>query len=175
MRTLSTRWLALVLAAAPTAALADTFGAESLWHGDVARLGGAANVRMADVNADGRDDLVTFYRSQWGTGSPAGDVMVSLSTGTAFSTPVRWHSSLCNNSETCAVGDFNGDGRADAASFLGGSIADVRVALSTGTSFGATGTWHTNFAPSPELPRWATSTATAATTSSASPWASRMT
>jgi hypothetical protein len=152
MRTLSAHWLALVLAAVPTAALADTFGAQSLWHGDVARLGGEANVRMGDVNADGRDDIITFYRHQWGAGAPIGDVMVSLSTGSAFSNPTLWNTSICGNSEDCAVGDFNGDGRTDAASFLGYTTPGVRVALSTGTAFSAASTWHTTFSPSGELP-----------------------
>ncbi|HMV69419.1 MAG TPA: FG-GAP-like repeat-containing protein [Myxococcota bacterium] len=146
------RTLILLTLTLPAAALADTFGAEARWHGDIGRLSGEANIRMGDVNGDGRADVVNFYRNQWGTGAELADVMVSLSTGSAFANPVRWHGALCTTNETCAVGDFNGDGRDDAVAFTGSTTADVRVALSSGSAFGGATYWHTSFAPSPEQP-----------------------
>jgi hypothetical protein len=44
------------------------------------------------------------------------------------------------------VGDFNGDGRADIASFSRGTSKDVFVALSSGSTFGARVKWHESFA-----------------------------
>ncbi|MEU8234089.1 VCBS repeat-containing protein, partial [Actinoplanes sp. NPDC048967] len=56
-------------------------------------------------------------------------------------------------SETPAVGDFNGDGKDDIATFTRGAAADVYVALSTGSSFAGTGVkWHDLFAVGTELP-----------------------
>ena len=42
--------------------------------------------------------------------------------------------------------DFNGDGRADIVTVTHGPQADVYVALSTGTGFGAAAKWHDQFA-----------------------------
>ncbi|WP_153263718.1 hypothetical protein [Nonomuraea phyllanthi] len=49
---------------------------------------------MADVNGDGKDDVVTFTR---GT---LNDVYVALSTGTAFGAGVKWHDFFGLNGET---------------------------------------------------------------------------
>jgi len=101
-----------------------------------------------DFNGDGRDDLAAFTR-----GSTA-DVYVALSTGSSFApTVTKWHDWFAAYSETPAVGDFNGDGRDDIATFTGGSSADVYVALSTGYSFSGTGAkWHDWFAAGTEVP-----------------------
>jgi hypothetical protein len=88
---------------------------------------------VGDVNGDGRADIIGFG----GAG-----VYVSYSTGAGFSAPVYvlatygaaaggWTS---HNTYPRAVGDINGDGRADIAGF---GAAGVYVSLSTGTGFGA--------------------------------------
>ena len=101
-----------------------------------------------DFNGDGRQDLVTFTR-----GSTA-DVYVALSTGTGFvGTGWKWHDWFAAGTEIPLVGDFNGDGRDDIATFTRGSTADVYVALSTGSSFSGTGwKWHDWFAAGTEIP-----------------------
>ena len=110
--------------------------------------GGGFSGVAGDFNGDGRDDIVTFTRG------PAADVFVALSTGSSFAgTGVKWHDYFAAGSETPLVGDFNGDGRDDIATFTKGPAADVYVALSTGTSFAGTGVkWHDYFAAGAETP-----------------------
>ena len=110
--------------------------------------GGGFSGVAGDFNGDGRDDIVTFTRG------PAADVYVALSTGSSFSgTGVKWHDYFAVGSETPLVGDFNGDGRDDIATFTKGAAADVYVALSTGSSFAGTGVkWHDYFAAGSETP-----------------------
>ena len=49
-------------------------------------------------------------------------------------TSVKWNDFFGLNGETLLSGDFNGDGRDDVVAFTHGTLADVYVALSTGTS-----------------------------------------
>jgi len=56
-----------------------------------------------------------------------------------FGSPAMWQDWMCNAQEQCALADVNGDGKADAVSFVRSTNAayegDVYVALSTGTEF----------------------------------------
>ncbi len=107
------------------------------WHDSL--CGGGQSCVAADVNGDGRADMVIFTRGV------AKDVLVALSTATGFATPVKWHDSFCASGETCRVADVNGDKRADLISFTRGAAADAWVALSTGGGFGAAVKWHDDF------------------------------
>ncbi|MFI6259850.1 N-acetylmuramoyl-L-alanine amidase [Micromonospora zamorensis] len=99
-----------------------------------------------DFTGDGRDDVVSF------TQGSLNDVYVATSTGSAFTgTSVKWNDFFGLNGETLLSGDFNGDGRDDIVAFTHGSLADVYVALSTGTSFGGGLKWHDWFAPGAEV------------------------
>lgn len=103
---------------------------------------------VGDFNGDGKSDIVTFTR-----GSSA-DVYVALSNGSSFQgTGVKWHDKFCVGTEIPLVGDFNGDGKDDIATFTRGSNADVYVALSNGRSFVGTGQkWHDSFCVGNEIP-----------------------
>ncbi|MFI5491773.1 FG-GAP repeat domain-containing protein [Actinoplanes sp. NPDC051859] len=111
-------------------------------------VGGGFSGVAGDFNGDGRDDVVTFTRGA------AADVYVALSNGSAFvGTGVKWHNYFAAGTETPLVGDFNGDGRDDIATFTRGAAADVYVALSNGSSFIGTGwKWHNYFAAGSEIP-----------------------
>jgi hypothetical protein len=102
---------------------------------------------VADVNGDGRDDIVTFTRGS------AADVYVALSTGSGFGPGLKWHDNFAIGTEAPGLGDTNGDGRADILTFTRGDLADVFVATSTGGAFGPGLKWHDHFALSAEIPR----------------------
>src|SRR2546423_13118464 len=108
-----------------------SFGIETKWHDNFSF---SSEIPLTgDFNGDGKADIATFTR---GT---TGDVYVALSTGSSFSgTGWKWHDSFCYNSEIPLVGDFNGDHKADLATFTRGSTGDVFVAVSPGRSFSGT-------------------------------------
>jgi len=127
------------------------FGARQKWH-DWFCLGNEIPL-VGDFNGDGKDDIVTFSRGD------SGDVYVALSTGSSFSgTGIKWHDWFCFGNEIPLVGDFNGDGKADIATFAhetktGDGRGDVYVALSTGSSFSGTGVkWHDWFSIADDMP-----------------------
>ncbi|MGW4060855.1 DNRLRE domain-containing protein [Amycolatopsis sp. NPDC004747] len=102
----------------------------------------------SDFNGDGKDDVVTFTRGD------TADVYVSLSDGTKFvQDGVRWHEQFAAQNEIPLTGDFDGDGKADVASFTRGTDAAVWVALSDGTKFAPTPVkWQGHFAAGEEIP-----------------------
>nr|WP_240032760.1 VCBS repeat-containing protein [Micromonospora globbae] len=78
---------------------------------------------------------------------------VSTSTGSSFAgTSIKWNDFFGLDGETLLTGDFNGDDKDDIVTFTHGTLADVYVALSTGTSFAPSGKWHDWFAPHAEVP-----------------------
>lgn len=101
---------------------------------------------LGDVDGDGKDDLLTFVRDTK-PGDARGDVYLALSTGRGFAASSRVHDWFCIGRETCAVGDVDGDGRADLIAFVGSTqtgdgAGDVWVALSNGRGFAASQRWH---------------------------------
>ncbi|MGI5499271.1 FG-GAP repeat domain-containing protein [Lentzea sp. CA-135723] len=122
-------------------------GTSQKWH---ERFGiNGEIVDSGDFDGDGKDDIVTFTRGD------AADVYVSFSDGTKFvQDSWKWHDSFAFGTEIPEVGDFNGDGRADIATFTRGTAADVFVATSTGSAFvGTSAKWHDRFAVGAEVPR----------------------
>jgi hypothetical protein len=115
------------------------------WHASFAF--GSEIPAVGDFNGDGRDDIATFTRQN------TADVFVALSNGSSFvGNGVRWHDVFAINWDIPMVGDFNGDGRDDIAAFTRGAAADVLVALSSGSAFGARTLWHSFFALGAETP-----------------------
>jgi hypothetical protein len=116
------------------------------WHD---RFSIGAEIPLSgDFNGDGKADVATFTRGS------AADVYVATSDGTKFTgNGVLWDDYFAANSEIPAVGDFNGDGKDDIATFTRGTTADVYVATSDGTKFvGDSIKWHDAFAYNSEVP-----------------------
>jgi len=107
---------------------------------------------VADVNGDGRGDVVGFGNA---------GVYVSLSTGTSFLAPSRWIAKFgysttaggwtSQNLYPRMLGDVNKDGKADVVGFFSDG---VYVSLSTGTSFGSPTRWIAKFGSSAAAGGW---------------------
>src|SRR5439155_1514197 len=115
------------------------------------------SIKKTDVNGDGKSDVLSFVRGSGTQASSAGDVFVSLSSGTGFGGGMKWHDWFCVGAEIPDSGDFDGDGKADIITFHRGASGDsaqgyVWVALSTGTGFGPSQLWSTWFCINGEIP-----------------------
>jgi hypothetical protein len=87
---------------------------------------------VADMNDDGRADLIAFVKGDLGQ---EGDVYVSIAQASGtFGPAERRHHDFCPNfGQECTVADVNGDGRGDLVAFIKDTVpadsGDVRVAL----------------------------------------------
>ena len=90
---------------------------------------GGAGTFFADVNGDGKADAIAL---------DAGDIVVRLSTGSAFAAPQTWSTTPFAGSVSTAFADVNGDGMADAIQV---NSSNIVVRLSTGSSFGRATLW----------------------------------
>ena len=106
---------------------------------------------MADVNGDGKDDIVGFGET---------GVFVSLSSGSGFGSPQLWVSNYGYNSEAGGwridkhprmMADVNGDGKDDIVGF---GETGVFVSLSSGSGFGSPQLWVSNYGYNSEAGGW---------------------
>ncbi|MBP2472489.1 hypothetical protein JOF53_001361 [Crossiella equi] len=122
------------------------FGPSAKWHDYFGIAGESPGV--ADVNGDGKDDIVVF------TQDTRADVLVAFSSGAGFGAPALWHEFFAVGREAPRLGDFNGDGAADIATFTNDANGDVYVANSNKTN-AFTGTsvkWQDFFGIAGEFP-----------------------
>jgi len=115
----------------------SSFGTATVWNTWFAPAGEVPAIGR--FNADGRADILTFARN--------GAVYVGTSNGANAFTGALWHSWFGDFNDTLLTGDVNGDGRDDLVAFTQDVNADVYVALSSGSSFGAVTLAHGYFAP----------------------------
>jgi hypothetical protein len=88
--------------------------------------GHTSSDRVADLNGDGKSDVIQFWN---------GKSYVWLSNGQGFEASRVWGT---GHTATDEIGDFNGDGKADVIQFYGGA---ANVWLSTGTGFQQYARW----------------------------------
>jgi hypothetical protein len=109
--------------------------------------------KLADVNGDGKDDIIAFVQTNNGLNDS--DVNVALTSDTPSGFAQKWQDYFCTQAEICEVGDVNGDGNADIIAFVRTNNApndsDVYVALSDGASFGAPQKWQDYFCTQDEI------------------------
>ena len=99
---------------------------------------------VADVNGDGKDDIV------WYEAKKGGAVTVALSNGQGFDNAGQWLHGW-GTPDWAALGDLDGDGRADLAWYEAWNGGSITVALSTGRTFGNISKWQTGWGQ----PDWA--------------------
>jgi hypothetical protein len=106
-----------------------------LWSSFSCRAGEVC--KLADVTGDGAADVVVFSQNAPGEVwvQPALGVPGPTPVYSGFGSPQGWATGFCTAGQICAVGDVDGDGRADAVAFTRGGNARVLVAASTGGGF----------------------------------------
>ena len=113
-------------------------GAEEVWH-DWFAVDLTETPMVGDFNGDGMTDIITFTRDN---PYAVGDVYVALSDGTKFGENTKWHDWFAiNHDETVVIGDFDGDGVDDIATWLCTTTRQVYVALSYGTGMDPETVW----------------------------------
>jgi subtilisin family serine protease len=94
---------------------------------------------VGDFNGDGMTDIITFTRDN---PNAVGDVYVALSEGDRFGDNAFWNDWFAvSRDETVVIGDFNGDGMDDIATWLGKSTRQVYVATSYGSGMDTAAVW----------------------------------
>ena len=108
----------------------QSFAPPTVWHPFFA-VSTYERPRVGDFNGDGRADIITFA-----TDSPTarGDVYAAMSTGSSFgASSAKWHDWFSvDPAQLLGIGDFDGDGKDDMATFMPPPSGQVYVVYSQG-------------------------------------------
>ncbi len=96
---------------------------------------GSGTPLTGDFNGDGITDIGTYNNGAWS---------IALGNGAGFASAGSLSLNFGSSNDEPLTGDFNGDGLTDVA-IVSKSSGDVRVALSTGTSFATDTVWLAGF------------------------------
>ena len=122
------------------------FQAPQQWSNFFCRNGEVCKV--ADVNGDVRADLVVFRHRLLGNRNA---VYVGLSNGSSFGASQEWATGFCHSTETCEIGDLDGNGVRDILAMTRDPKNDVFARLSDRTKFVALGLWSAFFCRTGEV------------------------
>ncbi len=110
----------------------------AVWH-DWFAVDTKETPMVGDFNGDGKTDIITFTRDN---ANAVGDVYVALSEGSYFGSNNKWNDWFAiSQDETIVIGDFNGDGMDDIATWLGKSTRQIYVATSFGAGMNESALW----------------------------------
>jgi hypothetical protein len=119
---------------------------QAIWHAWFA-VDTLETPYVGDFNGDGKTDIITFTRQN---PSAVGDVYVALSDGRKFGSNAKWNDWFAiTTDETVVIGDYDGDGKDDIATWLGKSTRQVYVALSTGSGMAPASVWLSSIGADP--------------------------
>jgi hypothetical protein len=129
----------------------SAFAAPVRWHGWFA-VSTNERPRVADVDGDGRADIVTFATD---SATAQGDVYVARSNGTAFvdqngipNSSTKWHDWFAvQPSEQIRIGNLDGDTKQDFFTFMPPPFAQCYTVRSEGTQMGPNVLWPEPVAP----------------------------
>ncbi|RVT90252.1 FG-GAP repeat domain-containing protein [Sphingomonas crocodyli] len=128
----------------------SNFSSPAIFAENFPRTSGLGIIQIADVNGDGKGDLV-FMPHGADNVPGAANAQVALSSGTKFTlSPQPWNSSWCAEYQECFAVDLNNDKRADLVAFTR-RAGPVFTSLSTGGSFGANAIWNNFFCVNVEI------------------------
>jgi len=117
----------------------SSFGTGTRWQHMVGWPWNTIKPIAGDFNGDGKTDIANL-----GVPGDGSDLMVFISNGLSFQTPVQWAHMIGWDWNTLkgVAGDFSGDGKTDIAA-LGqpGSGSDLTVFISTGNGFSGSPWW----------------------------------
>jgi hypothetical protein len=84
-----------------------SFGTPSVWQRDFSP--GTERPAVADVDMDGKDDIISFVSDRPGSPAGPGAAVVAFSNGSSFGRPVVWASEMAHAADRPFVGNVNGN------------------------------------------------------------------